>query len=150
MTTRRDLILSAIGMTLMGRAAMAAGPLVVVYKSPTCGCCSAWGEHMARAGFAVDAIDVGQDALWSLKARSGITPELVSCHTAFVEGYVVEGHVPATDVLRLLAERPNAVGLTVPGMPIGSPGMEMGNEKETYETLLVLQDAAPRVFQRHG
>ena len=105
---------------------------------------------MIQAGFTVEARNVEQEALWSLKARSGVTPDLGSCHTAFVGGYVIEGHVPAADVGRLLSERPDAVGLTVPGMPIGSPGMEMGNEREAYETLLILRDGSTSVFQRHS
>lgn len=130
--------------------AQSLAPRIEVYKSPTCGCCSAWVEHMARAGFAVDAHDIDQDALYALKARSGITPELASCHTALVDGYVVEGHVPAEDVARLLAERPEAIGLSVPGMPIGSPGMEMGNQRDVFDTLMVMGDGSTEVFQRHG
>lgn len=121
-----------------------------VYKSPTCGCCSAWIAHMRNAGFEVRARDVDQDTLWAVKARAGITPELGSCHTALVDGYVVEGHVPAGDVKRLLAERPEALGLTVPGMPIGSPGMEMGDQREPFATLLVLPGGATEVFHRHA
>lgn len=105
---------------------------------------------MSRAGFSTDTRDVDQDALYALKARSGITPELASCHTAFVDGYFVEGHVPARDVQRLLGERPDAIGLSVPGMPIGSPGMEMGNQREAFDTLLVLRDGSIEVFERHA
>ena len=85
-----------------------------------------------------------------MKARAGITPELSSCHTAFIDGYFVEGHVPAGDVQRLLAERPDALGLTVPGMPIGSPGMEMGDQRDAYDTLLVLRDGSTEVFESHA
>ena len=105
---------------------------------------------MARAGFAVDARDIDQDALYALKAQSGITPDLASCHTALVDGYVIEGHAPAADVERLLAERPEAIGLSVPGMPIGSPGMEMGNQRDAFDTLLVMRDGSTEVFQRHA
>lgn len=129
--------------------AQSPSPRMVVYKSPSCGCCSAWIEHIERAGFLVERQDVEQDALYALKTRSGITPELASCHTAFVDGYVIEGHVPASDVERLLAERPDALGLTVPGMPIGSPGMEMGTQRDTFDTLIVLQDGTTEVFQRY-
>lgn len=142
--------LSALGSVALARPALAAPARVEVYKSPTCGCCSAWVAHMARAGYAVDARDVDQDALYALKEKAGIAPDLASCHTGFVEGYVVEGHVPAGDVARLLSARPDAVGLTVPGMPIGSPGMEMGEAREPFETLLILRDGTTRVFQRHG
>src|SRR6056297_1285321 len=115
---------------------------MTVYKSPTCACCSAWVDHVAGAGIEVQANDVDQEDLWALKTRTSITPDLSSCHTAFVDEYVIEGHVPAEDVLRLLAERPDAIGLTVPDMPVGSPGMEMGNRRDTFDTLLVLQDGA--------
>lgn len=147
---RRQLILTGLGAALLARPALATPGLLEVYKSPTCGCCSAWVEHMAAAGFAVEARDVDQETLWSLKGRAGVTPELSSCHTAFIGGYFVEGHVPAEDVLRLMSERPDALGLTVPGMPIGSPGMEMGDRREAYDTLLVLQDGSTRVFASHA
>ena len=139
-----------VGALVLARPALAAPTRIEVFKSPTCGCCSAWIEHMSRAGFAVDARDMDQDALYALKARSGIMPELASCHTAFVDGYFVEGHVPARDVQRLLAERPDAIGLSVPGMPIGSPGMEMGNQREAFDTLLVLRDGSIEFFERHA
>ena len=105
---------------------------------------------MVQAGFDTLARDVEQETLWSMKARAGVTPDLGSCHTAFVDGYFIEGHVPASDVERLLATRPAALGLAVPGMPIGSPGMEMGNQRDAFDTLLVLQDGTTEVFQRHA
>ena len=147
---RRSFITMTVGALVLARPALAAPTRIEVFKSPTCGCCSAWIEHMSRAGFAVDARDVDQDALYALKARSGITPELASCHTAFVDGYFVEGHVPARDVQRLLGERLDAIGLSVPGMPIGSPGMEMGNQREAFDTLLALRDGSIVVFERHA
>ena len=131
-------------------ALLAAAPAVAqqlsVAKTATCGCCSAWIDHMRAAGFDVRSQDMAQGALIELKQRAGIDVETASCHTAFVEGYVVEGHVPAEDVRRLLAERPDAIGLSVPGMPIGSPGMEMGSEVEPYETLLIARDGTTSVF----
>lgn len=149
---RRTLLLAgAAAVATTGQlSAQARGAAVEVYKSPTCGCCSGWIAHMRDAGFEVRALDVDQDTLWAMKARVGIIPELGSCHTALVDGYVVEGHVPAADVERLLDERPRARGLTVPGMPVGSPGMEMGDQREPYVTLLVLQDGATKVFQQHS
>lgn len=151
---RRHFILtglaSGIGAAMLARPALAARGQMEVFKSPTCGCCSAWVEHMVGAGFEAVARDVDQETLWSLKDRAGVTPELSSCHTAFVDGYFIEGHVPASDVHRLLAERPDALGLTVPGMPIGSPGMEMGNQRDAYNTLLVLRDGSTEIFQRHA
>lgn len=146
---RRKFIATGISAALLAKPALAARPELSVFKSPTCGCCSAWVAHMEQAGFNARTRDVDQDMLWSIKARAGLTAELSSCHTAFIDGYVIEGHVPAEDVRRLLSERPDALGLTVPGMPIGSPGMEMGDEREAYETLLVLRDGSTRVFASH-
>ena len=151
---RRHFILSGLTSGLaaatLGRPAHASPGQMEVFKSPTCGCCSAWVDHMTRAGFDAVACDVDQETLWSMKARAGITPELSSCHTAFIDGYFVEGHVPASDVERLLSIRPEGLGLTVPGIPIGSPGMEMGDRRDAYDTLLVLGDGSTEVFQRHA
>lgn len=118
---------------------------VVVYKSPTCGCCTEWAKHLKENDFTVDERPTND--MYSVKANSGITPELASCHTAFIDGYVVEGHVPAKDIRRLLAEKPDAVGLTVPEMPVGSPGMEMeGVEADNYDVLLINKDGSTSVF----
>jgi hypothetical protein len=117
------------------RAAAAELPEVVVHKDPTCGCCTAWAEHLRRAGFPVEV--VGTADIAGVKARLGVPASLASCHTAGVEGYVLEGHVPAEAALRLLAERPQARGLAVPGMPVGSPGMEMpGMAADVYDVVL--------------
>lgn len=97
---------------------------VTVYKSPTCGCCNAWVDHMRESGFKVVAVNRDANEMSAIKHQHGITNDLGSCHTATVGGYVLEGHVPAADVKRLLAERPAVMGLAVPGMPMGSPGME--------------------------
>lgn len=121
-----------------------------VAKSPTCGCCTAWVERMRQAGFALQVEDVNQDTLWALKNRLGVSPELAGCHTASVNEYFIEGHVPATDIRRLLDDGPNALGLTVPGMPMGSPGMEMGNTREPFDVLLVLKDGSTRVFSSYS
>lgn len=100
-------------------------PTVVVYKTATCGCCSGWVEHMRAAGFTVDARDLPSNTeLMRVKVDAGVPGAMATCHTALVDGYVVEGHVPADQVKRLLAERPEVAGIAVPGMPIGSPGME--------------------------
>ena len=118
---------------------------VIVYKSPTCGCCTEWAAHMKENDFTVEERPTND--LYSIKANSNITPELSSCHTAFIDGYVVEGHVPAKEVRRLLAERPEAVGLTVPEMPVGSPGMEMeGVEPDNYDVLLINTDGSTTVW----
>lgn len=121
-------------------------PGLEVYKSPRCGCCAKWVRHMNDAGFPAQVHDA--DALQALKAELGVPRALDSCHTAVVEGYFIEGHVPAADVRRLLEERPDARGLALPDMPIGSPGME-GPDPEAYEVLLVGRDGSTRVWSRH-
>jgi hypothetical protein len=118
-------------------------PGVLVYKSPTCGCCNGWVEHMRAAGFAVDARDVTD--LMSVKRDAGVPVALSSCHTTLVDGYVVEGHVPAEQVKRLLAERPEIAGLAAPGMPVGSPGME-GASAQPYEVFSFDRDGRTEVF----
>lgn len=124
-------------------------PLVVVHKSPSCGCCVAWVEHMQHAGFAVEVRNV--DNLDPVKTRVGVPAGKGSCHTAEVGGYFVEGHVPADDVKRLLAERPDAKGLTVPGMPMGSPGMEVPDGRvQPYTVELVGRDGATSAYAQHG
>lgn len=124
----------------------AAAEEVVVYKSPSCGCCQGWIEHMRAAGFSVKARDI--EDLDAVKRMYGVTEQLASCHTAVVGGYVVEGHVPADSVRRLLAERPEAKGLAAPGMPLGSPGME-ADVKEPYDVLLFNGDGKAEVFERY-
>jgi hypothetical protein len=124
------------GMALgLARRDAAAAPRIIVNKDPNCGCCSAWVEHLRGADFDTHVNELSD--LAPLKKRLAIPPALASCHTAEVDGYVIEGHVPAAVIRRLLAERPAAIGLAVPGMPIGSPGMEVpGNPDETYDVIL--------------
>jgi hypothetical protein len=114
-------------------AAAADRPLMKVSKDPNCGCCSGWAAHMEGAGFSVTVVEVSN--LKAVRAQAGVPPELAGCHTAEVGGYIVEGHVPAAAVQRLLAARPAATGIAAPGMPMGSPGME-GPEPETFEVFL--------------
>lgn len=121
-----------------------------IWKTAACGCCKAWIAHIEQHGFSAKAQDVAAGQLASIKTQAGLSPELQSCHTARIGGYVIEGHVPASDIKRLLAEKPDAVGLTVPGMPIGSPGMEAGDEKEPFEVLLVRRDGTTEVFSRYS
>lgn len=131
-------------------AAQASTPSVEVWKSPTCGCCKDWVRHMQDNGFRVTVNDSGNT---NARARVGIPQNLGSCHTAVVAGYAIEGHVPADDVRRLLSEKPKAVGLAVPGMPIGSPGMdgpEYGGRKNTYEVLLVQRNGTTSVYRRYS
>lgn len=119
---------------------------VEVFKSPYCGCCEKWVEHMRKAGFDVVTKDVND--VPATRKLTGMPERFGSCHTAKVGGYVVEGHVPAADVQRLLKEKPKAVGLAAPGMPQGSPGMET-NHPQPYDTLLVQADGSHKVFAKH-
>jgi hypothetical protein len=130
-------VLGTTGAVLAVRPAFAeAGlPKVLVTKDPNCGCCGAWVDHMKAAGFPVEVVTTPQ--VNRVKARLGVPDDLASCHTAEAGGYVIEGHVPADAIKRLLAEKPQAKGLAVPGMPVGSPGMEVpGADPDTYEVVL--------------
>jgi len=143
MRRRTFLTIPALAMLPASFAARAAAPAVHVHKGPGCDCCNAWIEHLRANGFAVTSDDRGNNAV---RAKAGIPSKLGSCHTAIVDGYAIEGHVPASDIKRLLAERPKAIGLAVLGMPIGSPGMEMGDRRDPYEVLLVRHDGTTAVF----
>lgn len=132
--------------TLLGTAAVQAAERVEVFKSPACGCCAKWVEHMQKNGFAVVSRDVGD--VPAARQALGMPERFASCHTARVGAYVVEGHVPADDVRRLLGEKPKAIGLAAPGMPQGSPGME-SPRPQPYETLLVGADGSATVFAKH-
>ena len=122
---------------------------IEVWKSATCKCCINWVKHLEANGFAVKVNAADQSTLDRLKAQYGIGEKLASCHTAKIGPYVIEGHVPATDIKRLVAEEPEAVGLSVPGMPVGSPGMEQGGEFEPYDVLLIKKGGATEVFASH-
>jgi hypothetical protein len=134
--TRRGFVTGLAGVAVAGPLRAAEGlPKVVVTKDPTCGCCSGWVEHLKQAGFPVEVVETS--GINRVKTRLGVPSNLASCHTGEVAGYVIEGHVPATSIRRLLAEKPRAIGLAVPGMPVGSPGMEVeGMAPETYEVIL--------------
>ena len=121
---------------------------VQVYKSPTCGCCALWVKHLQQHGFTTQVTDT--DNVADIKAQHGVPARARSCHTAIVGGYVLEGHVPAADVQRLLKERPAVVGLAVPGMPIGSPGMEVaGQAAQKYDVLAFDKQGQLKVFASH-
>ncbi len=142
--TRRALLLAATAAALPARSAPAVQG--EIWKSPSCGCCKDWIAHMRGAGFEFSVHETGNTAI---RGRLKLPAALGSCHTALIDGYAIEGHVPARDVQRLLKERPQAVGLSVPGMPIGSPGMdgpEYGGQRDPYDVLLVLADGRTRVF----
>ncbi|MEZ5318168.1 MAG: DUF411 domain-containing protein [Vicinamibacterales bacterium] len=124
-------------------------PVVELYKDPGCGCCTKWAEHLQDHGFTVRTTETPN--LAAFNASHGVPGGVQSCHTALVGGYIVEGHVPASDIQRLLRERPAVAGLAVPGMPIGSPGMEVpGRQPQAYDVLTFEKDGTTSVFVRHG
>ena len=142
---RRGLLL-ALAALPFASLAQAKKVLVEVWKDPDCGCCGGWVKHLEQEGFAVKVNDVGNE---QMRAKLGIPAKLGSCHTGLVGGYAIEGHVPAREIRRLLKEKPEAVGLSVPGMPVGTPGMDdpaYGGRKDPYDVLLVTRDGASRVF----
>ncbi|WP_028101013.1 DUF411 domain-containing protein [Pseudoduganella violaceinigra] len=126
--------------------AMAATPVINVYKSAACGCCEEWVRHLRANGFTVAPHNVANPS--DLREKMGMPDRFGSCHTAVVDGYAIEGHVPAADIKRLLAAKPKAKGLSAPGMPLGSPGME-GPRKDAYDVFLMLPDGSAKVFQHY-
>ncbi|WP_447746249.1 DUF411 domain-containing protein [Variovorax boronicumulans] len=146
---RRTLLKLAAATASLPLAAQAAAPMVEIWKDPNCGCCQDWVKHLNKNGFATRVHDEGNGPA---RERLGIPTKLGSCHTGRVGGYAIEGHVPAREMHRLLKEKPKAIGLAVPGMPIGSPGMDgpaYGNQRDAYDVLLVLADGSTRVFQSY-
>ncbi len=154
---KRNLVLITIGLLLSALTAVAVEPgstdrkssawQVTVYRSPSCGCCGAWIEHMKKNGFEVVEHQTGD--MDTVKDRYGVPLKLRSCHTAVVDGYIIEGHLPATEIRRLLWERPQVKGLVVPGMSSGSPGMEMGGRKDAYSVLKFTEDGKTEVYQEY-
>jgi hypothetical protein len=143
---RRAVLAGIMSLAFASASRAEAGPELVVTKDPSCGCCNAWVEHMRANGFSAT---VREAPVNPLKVKLGVPRDLASCHTAQIAGYVVEGHVPASAVRRLLAEKPKIRGLAVPGMPVGSPGMEVeGSEPETYE-VVQFGPAGRKVFARY-
>ncbi len=136
---------------LLSPAAVAAPPeaaqKITVYKSPTCGCCKLWIEHLEEEGFVVEAFN--SDDMNAIKKEFSVPKRMTSCHTATVGGYTIEGHVPAADIRRLLVEQPEATGLAVPGMPVGSPGMEYRDRVDPYDVVLFSADEEA-VFESYG
>lgn len=122
-------------------------PVITVYKDPGCGCCKNWVEHLRKHGFEVIARDTSD--VTGAKRTGRVPEQLYSCHTAFVGGYVVEGHVPAPDIQRLLREKPRVAGIAVPGMPAGSPGMEVGSRVDRYDVIAFNRDGSTRVYAKH-
>lgn len=144
----RDSAPKAPAATPAATPAASAVPALQVHKNVGCGCCDLWVEHMQQAGFTATVQEVAN--MGPIKERVGVPAGMGSCHTAEVGGYFVEGHVPAQDVLRLLRERPDALGLTVPGMPLGSPGMEVEGHSDPYDVFLVAKDGSTSVYAHHG
>lgn len=146
MKVRSILRAAMLSSALLSSAAFATLPTIEVYKSASCGCCEGWVEHLKKSGFNVKANNVSDPS--DYRAKAGIPEQLGSCHTGMVNGYALEGHVPAAEIKRLLAERPKAKGLAVPAMPMGSPGME-GPRSDAYDVLLVKGDGSHKVYQQY-
>lgn len=150
--TRRRLLTAAASLAAVipiAAAAQGSSPAIHVLKDNNCGCCSAWVDVLRNAGFAVTTEASYGTLLIRHKLDNGIPQEMQSCHTGEIDGYMIEGHVPPTDIRRLLAEKPNAVGLAVPGMPYGSPGMGPEDEREAYDVFLMLKDGSTEVFSSY-
>lgn len=146
MTKRRTALLAlAVAAAFVSSAANAAQ--LTVHKSPYCGCCAKWIEHVQKQGFTVKVVETEDMA--SVKKRLGVPDKMASCHTTQAGGYFIEGHVPAADIKRLLAQKPRAAGIAVPGMPAGSPGMDMGGQRQPYATILVQRDGKTKLFAQH-
>lgn len=150
-STRRHVLMGAMALFAAPRAALSQQSTLQlhVFKDPNCGCCSAWIDILEQDGFRVTTEARTNGALVQEKIKRGIPPTMASCHTADIDGYVVEGHVPAADIRKLLAERPDAIGLAVPGMPFGSPGMGPESQREAYDVHLILRDGTTRVFSSY-
>jgi len=147
---RVKILLSAIllATSLAGQAEEAvADKEMTVYRSPTCGCCGKWIEHVKQNHFVIK--DIVSDDMQAIKKKYGVPENLESCHTAIVDGYVIEGHVPAADIQKLLETKPKVVGLSAPGMPMGSPGMEMGGKTDDYDVVSFDSAGNVQVFSEH-
>ncbi|MBC7179730.1 MAG: DUF411 domain-containing protein [Roseovarius sp.] len=150
--SRRTLVLGGAAIVAtwpIGSLARTTGPVMHVVKDPNCGCCSAWIDILERDGFRVTTEASTGTQLMRYKFENGIPQTMVSCHTGRVDGYMIEGHVPVADIRRLLEERPNAVGLAVPGMPYGSPGMGPASEREAYDVFLIDREGRTDVFSHY-
>lgn len=121
---------------------------MVVYKSATCGCCKSWITYLEKAGYEVEAVDMEDMPLQ--KAKYGVPRNVQSCHTGVIDGYVVEGHVPVEDIERMLAAKPDVVGIAAPGMPVGSPGMEQGTQKDPYDVVAFKKSGEVAIFASYN
>jgi len=148
MTAGKTLFAVMLAALTAGQA-LAQATQMDVKKTNGCGCCLAWMERMQENGFAPQGDDMFAGLLVRYKLDNGVPPKMVSCHTAMVEGYVIEGHVPAADIRRLLDERPDAVGLAVPGMPLGSPGMDFGDARKAFDVFLIGPDGTTEIYSSY-
>ena len=139
----------SLGVAAQQKPAAATPQKVTVYKTSTCGCCRLWVDHMKANGFEMQAIDVSAADVRAVSKAAGLPENGSSCHTAKIGNYVVEGHVPASDVKRLLKEKPAIAGIAAPGMPMGSPGMEQGGAKEPYDVMAFTKDGKMTVYSKH-
>jgi len=140
-----------VAMVAVVQAQRPAAPTMEVYKSPTCGCCSKWVEHVRQAGFTVKVTEMEDQALTAFKTKQGVPGTAQSCHTALIGGYVVEGHVPAAEISRMLKEKPAIQGIAVGGMPTGSPGMEVaGRPPQPYNVVTFDKQGAVKVYSTQG
>ena len=146
-TNRRAVLAGMAASALVGTSRAQALPELVVTKDPSCGCCETYADYLRENGFEVEVKPTHDLPL--MKRQYGVPGELEGCHTTLVAGYVVEGHVPASAIRRLLTEKPRATGIAVPGMPVGSPGMEMGARVDRYDVIAFAPGGATRVFARH-
>ena len=150
--SRRQLLIlasSSIVAAPLSGLANDAGTNIHVVKNPQCGCCDAWIEILEDDGINVTTEDRSNSELAAFKSESGIPKDMMSCHTAKIDGYFIEGHVPASDIERLIADRPDALGLAVPAMPYGSPGMGSEEEREAYEVFIIMANGTAEVFQHY-
>ena len=152
MPCRRTLLAGmTAGLTLTALPALAqSGPAIHVFKGRGCGCCTAWVEILEGEGFKATVEDVHPAELVQIKLAKGVPQNLSACHTAIIEGYLVEGHVPVADIRRLISEKPDALGIAVPEMPYGSPGMGPESEREAYDVILFKKDLTTEIFTRYA
>ncbi|MDP1630219.1 MAG: DUF411 domain-containing protein [Caulobacter sp.] len=146
---RRFATLLSAGLVSACTPRPAGAKTIVIHKDPTCDCCTGWVGHLGRAGFSTSVVK--QSDLTGIRARYGVPDSALSCHMAVIDGYFVEGHVPAEDIDRLIRLKPMARGLAVPGMPVGSPGMEsLDGRQDSYDVLLIMKDGSSSTFARHS
>ena len=144
------LAIAGVGIVTAQQKPVSSRTPIVVYKTPTCGCCGMWVEHMRQNGFQPEVHDVSAAQVRAVSKAAGLSEEGSSCHTAKIGNYIVEGHVPASDVQRMLKEKPAVAGIAAPGMPVGSPGMEMGGRTPRYDVVSFTKDGTTKVYATHG